>query len=148
MRNIKILVTITLVFFLASNLIAQVENTIKETKVKVEKQVDKASEKVSDVKIMVNSKTDKIKKACDTDGNKACCSAEVKEIKAEVKKHGADCKCEGCSTASASVKKGEKMMKHAHAADCEGCNVAHAKMKKHEHKAHSTDCSCEGCAKT
>lgn len=145
MKNVNILLTITMILFLASTMFAQVEKTVKETKIKIEKQVDKASEKVSDVKDMVSKKD---KKACGDADKQACCSKDAKELKAEVKKHGADCKCEGCSTASASMEKGEKMMKKVHAAncDCEGCKTAHAEMKKQ--KAHGEDCSCEGCAKT
>jgi histone deacetylase complex regulatory component SIN3 len=149
MAKLKYFLTISILLFFTTSLFAQLENTVKETKVKVEKQVEKVSAQADGAKEMVSKKVSKVKKGCDADCKKACCSKDAKKMKAEVsKKHGADCKCDGCGTASASMNKGEEMMKKAHAADCgcDGCKVANAEMKKH--KTHEKDCSCNGCAKT
>ena len=120
MRNTKMLLTIFIVLIVSSTIFAQVEKTVKETKVKIEKVEKKAME----AKQMGKSTMDG--KKC---GTEACCSTEAKEMKAD-------------------MKKGEKMMKKAHAkdCDCEVCKIAHAEMKKQ--KAHGEDCTCEGCKKS
>lgn len=129
MRRAKMLVSIMIILFLSTTMFAQVEKTVKETKAKIEKIENKSSET----------------KKC---ASAACCTTEAKEMKAEMKAHGVDCKCESCTTAHTSMKKGEKMMKKAHATDCdcEGCKVAHAEMKKQ--KAHGEDCTCGACQKS
>ena len=144
MNKVKLLITLSIFLILSSNIFAQVEKTVKETKVKIEKVADKAAEAKDTVKDAKEAKM------CGSESKTACCSTEAKEMKAEVKKHDSDCICDGCSTAEASMKKGEKMIKKAHAADCdcEGCKVAHAEMKEPKHKAHPKDCSCEGCKKS
>ncbi len=138
MHKINMLTAIMIVLILSSTMFAQVEKTVKETKVKIEK----VEKKVTNTKDSMSSKK------CGADCKMACCTAEAKEMKAEMKTHGEDCKCEACKTASAANNEGHKRLKKAHAADCdcEGCTVAHMEIKKQ--KAHGKDCSCEGCSKT
>jgi hypothetical protein len=154
MYKIKFLVFALFISFLSSTLIAQVENSAKEKKVKAEKQIEKVSKDVKSAKDMAEAVPTDMKKACGPDCKMECCSTETKEMKAEMKKgekmlkQAQDCDCEGCKTASTAIHKDHNMMKKSHVAacDCEGCKVAHAEMK--ENKAHSKDCTCKGCAKT
>ncbi len=150
MSKARMLIIIALVFILSSTMFAQVEKTVKETKVKIEKLDKKAVEAKEMAKDVMDGKK------CGPDCKMTCCSTDAKEMKTEMKKgekmmkkaHTKDCDCEGCKTASAATHDGHKMIKKAHAADCncEGCKVAHAEMKKQ--KAHGEDCTCEGCKKS
>ena len=127
MHKIKYFSFAIFVLFLSSTLIAQVEKSVKETKVKVEKKIEKASSEIESAKDMVEAKSTNVKNACGPDSKMACCGSEAKEMKAEVmKKHEADCSCEKCTTVKAEIHKDHNMMK----------------------KAHTADCDCEGCAKT
>lgn len=169
MSKVKILITISIVLILSSTMFAQVEKTVKENKSKIEKIDKKAADSKEMAKEVMSGKK------CGPECKMACCTTEAKEIKAEMKSHNADCKCEACTAKAVSMKKGEKMMKKAHSkdcdcegcktasaannvehkmlkkahaadCDCEGCKVAHMEMKKQ--KAHGEDCSCEGCKKS
>ncbi len=156
MYKIKFLVFALFISFLSAPLIAQVENSTKEKKVKAEKQIEQVSKDVKFAKEMAEAVPTDMKNECGSGCNMACCSAEAKEVKGEMKKgekmmkeaHVKDCDCVGCKTTSAAMHNDHNMMKKAHLADCdcEGCKFAQAEMK--ENKAQAKECTCKGCAKT
>ncbi|MCB9205862.1 MAG: hypothetical protein H6611_00870 [Ignavibacteriales bacterium] len=51
MNKIKVVLVLSLLLFSTNLLLAQVENTVKETKVKVEKEVEKVTEQAKEMKM-------------------------------------------------------------------------------------------------
>ncbi len=146
MKN-KLIFGLVLALFLTSVTFAQVENTVKETKVKI----DKTIKKVDGVKESAKEVTSEVKESCSTEEMKACCASELKEAGVSKMAHGKDCKCEGCSKGH-KMGKEVKEMKEAHSASCTcgGCKTKATEMHK-EHKdkkEHGENCSCDGCKKS
>lgn len=147
MTKFKYLFVFSLLLFFTTSLFAQVDNTVKETKVKIEKQVEKVSDQANEATEIASDGMTKVKKKCNTDCKKACCSTDAKLSKTKEMKEKCDTVSKkACSSAD---KTGMKMSKNAHGADCacESCKMAKAEMHK-DHKAHGKDCKCASCAKS
>ncbi len=135
MIKTKYLLITTLMIFLTTSLFAQSENTVKEAKVKIEKQVEKVSDQANEATEIAS---DKLKKKCST-----------ATVDKEACKTMKETKMSNCNMDMSKKAHDMKMDKKGHGAncDCGGCKMAKAEMNK-QTKAHGKDCSCASCAKS
>ncbi|MFZ1289050.1 MAG: hypothetical protein WAR79_03110 [Melioribacteraceae bacterium] len=131
MKKIKVLLTASLFLFLASTIFAQVENTVAETKSKVEKEACSTSASACDAK----GKETKVSNISnDSQLNVINAMDNKTSVKSEAGCCSSDSKVEGAKMSDS--KKGS-------------CNSSVTKTASVEsQKSHKAECKCEGCAKS
>ncbi len=131
MKKIKVLLTASLFLFLASSIFAQAENTVAETKSKVEKEACSTTAGACDTK----AKETKISNISnDAQLNVINAMDNKSSVKSEAGCCSSDSKVEGAKMSD--TKKGN-------------CNSSVTKTASVEsQKSHNADCKCEGCAKS